>query len=140
MVDPARVRTLLDRLQEELTHLQRLAASPKTRTGNNPDILAAIKYRFVVAIETCIDVGQHIISSEGLRSPADFADVFVVLGETDFLTPDAVQPLQQMARFRNLLVHGYLRVDDSRVLEILSCNLGDFVRFRREIAKSALQG
>ena len=140
MVDPARVRTLLDRLAEELTHLQRLAASPETKTATNPDILAAIKYRFVVAIETCIDIGQHVISSEGLRSPADLADVFVVLGETDFLTPDLVQPLQQMARFRNLLVHGYLRVDDSRVLEILNTDLEDFVSFKREIAKAALEG
>lgn len=39
----------------------------------DPVKLAAVKYGFVVAIETCIDVGQHIISSESLRAPSDFA-------------------------------------------------------------------
>ena len=46
----------------------------------DPDRLAATKYRFVVAIETYIDVGQHIIASEGLRAPTDFADVFAIVG------------------------------------------------------------
>lgn len=120
--------------------MRRLSGYPAERTVKEPDLLAAVKYRFVVAIETCIDVGQHVISSEGLRSPTDFADVFVVLGENNFLATNLVPPLQRMARFRNLLVHGYLRVDDSRVLEILNSNLADFDAFRREIAEAALGG
>lgn len=140
MVDPERVRALLDRLEEELRHLRRIGDYPSERILNDPDLLAAVKYHFVVAIETCIDIGQHVISSEGLRSPADFADVFVVVGQNNFLTADLVPALQQMARFRNLLVHGYLRVDDSRVVEILKSNLADFDAFRREIAEAALRG
>jgi len=33
--------------------------------------LAAVKYRFIVAIEVCIDLGRHIIASDGLRAPLD---------------------------------------------------------------------
>jgi uncharacterized protein YutE (UPF0331/DUF86 family) len=50
-----------------------------------------------------------------------------------------VETFQKMARFRNLLVHGYLRVDDERVIEILRTCLGDFDSFKSQIAKAALQ-
>lgn len=134
MVDPGRVRALLERLVEETTHLRRLASLPPDDLLSDPDRIAAVKYRFVVAIETCIDVGEHIIASEGLRAPNDFADTFAVLGEAGF-TPHALVPtLQQMARFRNLLVHHYQRVDDVRVAEILRSRLDDLAGFRSAIA------
>lgn len=58
-----------------------------------------------------------MIASEGLRASASFADVFVVLREAEYLSADLAQALQNAARFRNLLVHGYADVDDSRVIE-----------------------
>jgi uncharacterized protein YutE (UPF0331/DUF86 family) len=135
MVDPGRVRALLDRLGEELAHLQRLSATPSGELLSDPDRMAAVKYRFVVAIETCIDLAQHVIASEGLRAPEDFADTFTALVEGDYLPSGLLARVQSMARFRNLLVHGYQRVDDGRVLEILETRLVDLVEFRVELAK-----
>jgi len=96
--------------------------------------LAAAKYRFIVAIETCIDVAEHVTASEGLRSPDSFAEAFSVLDEAGFVDQDLAADLQDMARFRNLLVHGYQRVDDARVTEILRTRLDDFERFRTAVA------
>lgn len=134
MVDPGRIRALLDRLAEEITHLRRLASLDVQDLLADPDRVAAVKYRFIVVIETCIDVGEHIVASEGLRAPTDFADTFAVLAEGGFLQSASVPALQGMARFRNLLVHGYRRVDDVRVAEILRSRLGDLDSFRKAIA------
>lgn len=41
-----------------------------------------------------------------------------------------------MARFRNLLIHGYQQVDDRRVVENLRTRLDDFERFRTAIARA----
>ncbi len=38
-----------------------------------------------------------------------------------------------MKAFRNVLVHEYARVDDSRVFEILHTGLGDFEEFGRQV-------
>jgi len=139
MVDPGRLRALLERLGEETGHLRRLAAGDPAALAD-PDVMAAVKYRFVVAIETCVDVGQHVISSEELRAPTDYADVFAVLGDARFLPAEIAPALQDMARFRNLLVHGYLSVDDERVVEILRTRLGDLDAFRAALARTALEG
>lgn len=135
MVDPGRIRALLDRLVEETANLRRLAALSNAELLADPDRMAAVKYRFLVAIETCIDVGEHIVSSEGLRAPESFADTFAVVAEAGYLPIDAVETLQDMARFRNLLVHVYEEVDDHRVVQILHTRLDDLDGFRSEIAR-----
>ena len=137
MVDPGRLRALLDRVRDETGHLRRLAALPRERLMADADLLAAAKYRFVVAIEACIDAGEHVIASEGLRAPSDFADVFASLGEGDVLPTALVPDLQRMARFRNLLVHGYAKVDDEQVIDLLVTRLGDLDAFRVALAGSS---
>lgn len=140
MVDPQRVLRLLERLEQELSHLRRSADRGAEELLGDPDALAAIKYRLVVAVEVCIDIGHHIISSEGLRAPEDFADVFSSLAEGGFVSKEMVDGLQDMARFRNLLVHVYEHVDDRRVVEILQTRLGDFDVFRERITRALLDG
>lgn len=137
MVDAARLERLLARIGEELDHLERLAKLDAEVLLADRDRLSAAKYGFVVAIEAAIDVCRHVIGSEGLRAANDFADSFAVLGEADWLSADLVPDLQDMARFRKLLVHGYAHVDDERVGQILRSRLGDLRSFRREVAAHA---
>lgn len=138
MVDPLRVRTMLDRLGHEIAALRRLARRPTEELLDDDDLMAAVKYRFVVAIEVCIDVGRHVVASEGLRAPLDYADVFTVLSESGLVQPETAAELRDTARFRNLLVHGYAQVDDSRVIEILRTRMDDLEGFRGALARAAL--
>ncbi len=137
MVDPLRVQTLLDRLGAEIAALRRLAKRDTDALLADEDVLAGVKYRFVVAIEACIDVGRHLVASEGLRAPRDYADVFTVLGDSGFLPADVVTELRDTARFRNLLVHEYVAVDDTRVIEILHTRVDNLQRFREALADAA---
>ncbi|MGH3096621.1 MAG: HepT-like ribonuclease domain-containing protein [Streptosporangiales bacterium] len=47
--------------------------------------------------------------------------------------------LERMAGFRDLLVHGYARVDDEGVVELLHTRLGDLEAFRRSIAEHTMR-
>lgn len=140
MIDAGRLRALLDRLSTEVSHLKRLAQMPQEELLRDDDRIAAVKYRFIVAIETCIDAGNHIIASEGLRAPRDYADVFAVLAEAGFVPTGLAPNLGTMARFRNLLVHEYLAVEDERVAEILRSSLDDLANFGRSIARTVASG
>ena len=59
------------------------------------------------------------------------------------LNPDVVRArcgdiedaLSRLARFRNLLVHMYARVDPARIHEILREHLGDLRSFTHAVAK-----
>ena len=67
--------------------------------------LDSAKYNFVMAIECCIDIGNHIIASEGLRVPADYRDVARVLAGSDIISHDLSGKFKLMIAFRNRLVH-----------------------------------
>lgn len=133
MVDPVRLGRLLQRVGVEAEALWRLAERD-ARQPLDDDGLAAVKYRFIVAIEATIDAGQHVISSEGLPVPDSFAEVFDVLADAGHLSRELSEQLRGMAGFRNLLVHGYARIDDARVRTILRTRLDDFDRFRAALA------
>jgi uncharacterized protein YutE (UPF0331/DUF86 family) len=137
VVDELRVRQMLDRLGIELDALRRLARRDAQELLRDDDLLAAVKYRFIVAIEVCIDVGRHVVASEGLRAPLDYADVFAVLADAGLLEPVIAADLRDTARFRNLLVHGYAKVDDTRVVEILQERVDDLAAFRTALARAA---
>ncbi len=87
-----------------------------------------------LAIEVCADVASHLISDRGLRPPGTYADAFEVLREAGLLEPRLGDSLVRMARFRNLLVHDYARIDPEIVVRILRENLGDLADFGRAAA------
>lgn len=86
-----------------------------------------------LAVEAALDIGQHIIAQEGFRRPADNQDVFAVLAEEAILPADLLPRLVAMAKFRNLIVHDYARIDDGVVFGILKRRLGDLDAFARAI-------
>jgi uncharacterized protein YutE (UPF0331/DUF86 family) len=43
--------------------------------------------------------------------------------------------LVRLARFRNLLVHVYARVDDAQVYRVLQEDLGDFDRYLESVGR-----
>jgi len=136
MIDEPRLNAILARIKEETDHLRPLAKLTDDELEASSETIPAIKYRFVVAIEACVDVARHIIASEGFRPASSFADAFKILREHDLLDPDLAAVMQQMAGFRNILVHLYLTVDEEEVKHNLRTNLGDFDRFRQMIAKA----
>lgn len=79
-----------------------------------------------ITIEGCIDAAQHIISDEKMREPTSYRDTFMVLTENKILKPDDLSRFENIASFRNLLVHYYEKVDDAIVYGIFKNNLSDF--------------
>lgn len=88
-----------------------------------------------VTIEAMIDIGQHIISDEGLREPQSYRDVFHVLAENKVLPDNDLIEYEKIASFRNILVHHYEKVDDSIVYDIFRNRLDDIERYVAHILK-----
>jgi uncharacterized protein YutE (UPF0331/DUF86 family) len=84
-------------------------------------------------IEICVDISHHIISAKKYRIPTSYADTFLVLFEQQVFDEALLGRLQQMAKFRNILVHNYEKVDPEIVIPLLKQNLNDFTLFRISI-------
>ncbi len=100
---------------------------------NNIDIA---ERNLQVAIESCLDIGKIIITNKSLREPSDNKGIFAVLAEADIITKESLRFLMPMAGTRNILVHGYDRVDDALIYGILKKHLNNFEEFLNQIRKN----
>lgn len=99
----------------------------------NTRLKRAVERSLQVAVEICLDIGRRLISVHGFRYPGDNQDVFRVLAEEGVLPRQFLSAMLEMARFRNLIVHDYARVDDTKVYAILKNRLADFDTFATAI-------
>lgn len=134
MVDVERLDQLLARLNAYRRAPGRLGEVPRSVFLHDPDKIGSAKYHFVVAIECCIDIGNHIVASESFRVPADNVDTFAVLVDEGIVRPSMLEPLRSMARLCNRLVHIYWDVHDDLVYETLATRLSDLDAFRAQVA------
>lgn len=129
MVNIAKVEGLIRNLRRFTGYLAEIATVAPADFLADPVKIGAAKYYLQVSVEACIDIANHIISSELYRPPRNYKDAFTVLGENGVIPQELVPTMQAMAGFRNLLVHLYWEVDDKQVHDFLTTQLGDFDRF-----------
>lgn len=133
MVDKAVLEGKFYNLVRYLTALRQAVNCPQQEFVQDHIRTGAARYYLLVAIECCLDVGNHIIASDGLRSPKDYRDIFTVLQENNIVHGDFLATLHQMVGLRNILVHDYETIDDQRIYVIATTESGDFDRFVRSI-------
>ncbi|OGO02490.1 MAG: hypothetical protein A2Y72_04000 [Chloroflexi bacterium RBG_13_53_26] len=100
---------------------------------SSPEKVDSAKYNLIIAIEGAIDICNSIVARAGGRAPRDHADCFAILGELKLLSGEFVDRLKRMAKFRNLLVHLYWKVDDRKVYQILNKDIPDMRDYLKAI-------
>ncbi|MDQ3990086.1 MAG: DUF86 domain-containing protein [Actinomycetota bacterium] len=135
MVDRDRLHERLETLGAYLRELRRLRELPIAEYLHGE--VYAGRYLVQVSAQTCIDLANHIIASEGWRSPRDFGDAFTVLREHDVINEELAGRLRGLAGLRNRLVHVYDEIDDRRVHHALATGLSDLDAFAAAVARLA---
>jgi uncharacterized protein YutE (UPF0331/DUF86 family) len=137
------VKTVQSKIAVVIDRVERLKRlSDKINTFNayaqSADLKDLAERNLQIAIEACFDIGKIIISQKMLRDPKDNKDIFVILAEAGIIGLRSLEFLTPMAGTRNILVHGYDKVDDSLVYGILKRHLNDFDIFLTEIRDNYL--
>jgi len=130
MVSKEKIFQKFSLLDEYLNILSDIAKNPVNTFVKDKILLGSAKYYLQVSIECCLDVANHIIASERLRVPKDYADSFKVMEEEGLVGEELGKRLQQMAKFRNRLVHLYGDIDDVNVHIYINKDVKDLVEFK----------
>lgn len=86
-----------------------------------------------MTIDGCIQIGIEILTEIGARTPENYHDIFIVLGEHKILSPLLVNSMTMMVELRNLLVYEYDVVDHMMVYSVLKRRLDDLAEFLRAV-------
>lgn len=121
-----RLRELAAEIRRAVRQLRSLGSVPRAEFLEDAKALNGAKYLLIVCCEAAIDICNHLAARRGGRAPEDYGDCFEVLGEMKALDPDLSSRLARMARFRNLLVHLYWKVDNARVYQAIQEDLNDY--------------
>ncbi|MGV9102776.1 MAG: type VII toxin-antitoxin system HepT family RNase toxin [Candidatus Thorarchaeota archaeon] len=125
----------LTRLTESMKLLRGFAQEKKSVFLENQIKLGAAKYYLLEAIQVCLDIGNHIIGSMGWERPQDYASVFRILQKNQVLPKELADKLEEMARFRNRIVHLYGDFDNEILYSVLNKDISDIDSFATHIVK-----
>ena len=127
-------------VQDRLKRLEQLSGTLSSfdKYQASPDVKDIAERNIQVAIEGCLDIAKIVISSKELPEPKDNKGVFTVLAEAGILSDASLKFLVPMAGTRNVLVHGYDKVEDSVIYGVLKRHLDDFAVFLKEIKENYL--
>jgi uncharacterized protein YutE (UPF0331/DUF86 family) len=125
----AKIRAYVALLRQirSMTDARRFTSDPLTY-GNAERYLQ-------LAIQSVLDISNHVVADLGLGLPADSKELFVLLAKRKIVSTRLAKKLTSMAGFRNLLVHEYLEIDRHRVYQVLRDDLGDFEKFIKAVSK-----
>lgn len=138
-INRERIIELMNEVEKALYKLRKLRNIEENEFFSDFKNIDAAKYNFILAIEACIDICNHIVAKIAKRIPKDYADCFKILNEIGLIKDqEFVYRLMNMARFRNILVHFYWKVEDERLFKILKENLKDIEIFLEIIKQSYL--
>ncbi|MBM7557339.1 type VII toxin-antitoxin system HepT family RNase toxin [Halanaerobacter jeridensis] len=124
MVDKDLVRSRLLKLEEYINDLKEYQNIKFVKYQNDKLIKRFVERTLQLAIESCLDIGNHIISDERLGTADTNADIIRILAENDIIKRNVEQYIK-MSKFRNVIVHDYATVDDKVIYQILTNNLKD---------------
>lgn len=122
------IRTRAADIRRELETLAAYALLEEDEFTGNPEKVRAARYSLIVAVEAAAAICNHLCARRG-RAPESYPGCFETLGELGVVDAPLARRLAAMARLRNLLVHGYARIDDGHLHRILREDLGDLNLF-----------
>jgi uncharacterized protein YutE (UPF0331/DUF86 family) len=120
-------------IRRELEVLTAYGALPAADFVTDGEKVRAARYGLIVSIEAAAAICNHLAARHG-RVADSYPACFEALGDLGIADARLSVRLVAMARLRNILVHGYARVDDSRVHEILRNDLADLAAYLSAVA------
>lgn len=86
-------------------------------------------YTLHIAIQAALDVAAHIVADNRLGEPQNNRELFELLARYGWISGELLGSLREMVGFRNIVVHGYERLNAAIVEEILRNHPDDLLQF-----------
>lgn len=135
MVDRLLIGRKIAEMETYLKQIKEFSTISPAAYKKNWKTQRVVERTLQIMIELCIDIANHLISDKGMRLPTGYADTFMVLMENRVITKNLFRKMEKMAKFRNIIVHQYEKIDPAIVVSILRKNLNDFEKYKQAITK-----
>ncbi len=134
-MDVERIKDKLSELQVYIMELDEDIPADEEEYLEERVIRRACERTFQLACEDVLDICNLVIAGKSLGLPKDNRDAIRKLADNIIIPKGLADRLQDMVGFRNLLVHRYGKVDDSRAYHHLKEEVDYLYEFAEAIEK-----
>ena len=107
------------KMDELIQYLEEIKKKNKDEFLSNYLIYLSAQRALEICINICIDIGNHILSLNKNGKPETYSDIFVELSKLDIINKEIEEKLIKMIKFRNLLGHLYMEINNEKIYDIL---------------------
>lgn len=118
-IDKKSIQEKLEKLAEAIDKLEECKKASQKEFLADFKISDSVIRNLVLGIEIIVDIGNHILSEVFQVHPKEYKEIIEVLGECEVVPKDFTRDNIDMAKFRNLLIHDYIKVDLNKVYQNL---------------------
>ena len=111
MVDRETFSRRLEAFNTYLDRIERIGESSEQEFVSTPAIHHLAERYLHLAMESALDLVNHWIAFQSLRTPESYRDTFSVLEESEEIDATLAERLRAWEGFRNILVHEYIAID-----------------------------
>lgn len=133
MLNKELVKTKIRNIQEYLLETEPILSLPKEKIISNIEKLRTLERNFQLIVDAMLDINIHFIRELNLNSPDDLKSTFIILAEGKILPFDFAQKISPVVGLRNMLVHGYEKIDNALFVDSFQKNKKDFDEYLRTI-------
>lgn len=134
-IDEESIKRKLKKLEEVVAKLEECKRASKEDFMTDFRISDSAMHNLVTGIEIIVDIGNHILTEVFQVAADEYAKIIEKLGETKIVPKDFAEANIEMARFRNLIIHAYEKID----LNLVYQNLQKAPDIFRKFAKYYLE-
>ena len=132
-MDEERILAMIDKMEIYITEMDPFIPEDLEDYLNSIAKRRVCERSLQLSVACVIDICGLFVKGLRLGTPSDEDNLFEKLRKNKVISGDLEDTLKGMKGFRNVLVHRYLEIDDSKVYKFLKNNLKDFERFKKEI-------
>ena len=129
-IDKEKFFLQIKRLREHLRKIEEI----KKKYKDEEILIPLLERNLHLAVESCLNIGNHLISGFGFKRPDTYKEIFKILKEEKVIKEEIAEKMMELVSFRNRLVHLYWKVEEKEVIERAN-NLEIFDNFVKEVIK-----
>jgi len=125
------IESRLDLIKEVIEKLSNCRESSKEEFLRDFKISDSAIRNLILGVEIVTDIGNHLLAEVFQINPKEYSEVIIHLGNTGIIDKKFAEENANMAKFRNLLVHEYIKVDLDKVYDYLQKAPEIFFKFAK---------
>ncbi len=136
MVNASLIAAKLAELTERIDRARRHCPATVEELAADRDALDLVAFNLMLAVQTCGDLAFHLIADAGWPAASTLAAGFDRLVEHGFTSAETAEQLKRAVGLRNVVAHGYARINVAMVHAAATQGVVDLERFAADIAST----